>query len=90
MQIRYKAANEARGCKVRRQIYAYYGSDILDRCCVSTRPCYWALLFRADVPIALEGDKNPLSKAVIVVPKGSPLKISAYFYDIESKKVITY
>nr|GEZ49476.1 hypothetical protein [Tanacetum cinerariifolium] len=60
VEIRYKMetiANESRGCKVRGEIYAYYGSDILDHCCASMRPC-----FRSGVPFALEeSDKIPLS-----------------------------
>lgn len=85
VQIRFKTETIA---KVRGQIYAYYGSDILDHCHAPNRSCYWALLFRADVPYALEGDKIPLRKSVIAVPKGAPLKIFAYFYDPDSKKVI--
>ncbi|GJZ42259.1 hypothetical protein Tco_0589145 [Tanacetum coccineum] len=75
MEIRYKTetiANEARGCKVRGEIYAYYGSDIFNHCCASIRPCYWGLLFRSDVPFALEGDKIPLRKSVLAVPKDAP------------------
>lgn len=90
VEIRYEIANEARGRKVRAQIYAYYGSDILNHSLDTMRPCYWALLFRSDVPIALEdlGEKIPLRKAVMVVPKGAPLKIFAHLYDTESKEVI--
>nr|GEX34280.1 arginine--tRNA ligase, chloroplastic/mitochondrial [Tanacetum cinerariifolium] len=91
LEIRYKTKtidDEARVCKVRGQIYAYYGSDILDHCRASMRPCYWALLFRSDVPFALEGDKIPLRKSLLAVPKDAPLKISAYLYDVESEKVI--
>ncbi|GKC71973.1 arginine--tRNA ligase, chloroplastic/mitochondrial [Tanacetum coccineum] len=48
-----------------------------------------ALLFRA-AEIALEelGEKIPLRKAVMAVPKGAPLKILAHLYDIESDEVI--
>lgn len=88
LEIRYK--NESRGRKVRAQIYAYYGSDILDHCLDTLRPCYWALLFRSDVPIVLEelGEKIPLRKAVMAVPKGAPLKILAHLYDTECDEVI--
>nr|GEY20854.1 arginine--tRNA ligase, chloroplastic/mitochondrial [Tanacetum cinerariifolium] len=91
VEIRYKTkriADEDRDCKVHGQIYAYYGSDILNHCRSSMRPCYWALLFRSDVPFALEGDKIPLRKSVLAVPKGAPLKISAYLYDVISGEVI--
>ncbi|GJW76710.1 hypothetical protein Tco_0138392 [Tanacetum coccineum] len=84
VEIKYKTKS---GCKVRGQIYAYYGSDILNHCRASMRPCYWALLFRSDVGIALEGDKIPLRKSVLAVPKDARLKISAYLYN-ESDEVI--
>ncbi|GJV45842.1 arginine--tRNA ligase, chloroplastic/mitochondrial [Tanacetum coccineum] len=88
VEMRYKSDRGPR--KVRAQIYAYYGSDILDHCLDRKRPCYWALLFRSDVGIALEelGDKIPLRKAVMAVPKGAPLKIFATLYDIESEEWI--
>ncbi|GKB62956.1 hypothetical protein Tco_0919142 [Tanacetum coccineum] len=87
VEIRYRVGRGPG--KVRAEIYAYYGSDILDRCLDTKRPCYWALLFRAD-EIALEelGEKIPLRKAVMAVPKGAPLKILAHLYDIESDEVI--
>ncbi|GJU48959.1 arginine--tRNA ligase, chloroplastic/mitochondrial [Tanacetum coccineum] len=87
VEIRYRGGRGPG--KVRAEIYAYYGSDILDRCLDTKRPCYRALLFRAD-EIALEelGEKIPLRKAVMAVPKGAPLKILAHLYDIESDEVI--
>nr|GEV64892.1 arginine--tRNA ligase, chloroplastic/mitochondrial [Tanacetum cinerariifolium] len=88
VEMRYKSDRAPR--KVRAQVYAYYGFDILYHCLDTKRTYYWALLFRSDVRIALEelGNKILLRKTVMAVPMGAPLKIFATLYDIESEEWI--
>lgn len=89
LEVRFeKVAGETRGRKVRGEIYAFYGSDVLDEIHDTMKPCYWSLLFRSDEPFALDGDKIPLRKSMLAVPKNAPLKFKAYLVDVESKEFI--